>query len=179
MPQKKLFNKIPYELAGDFPISVKDIEDAVENYCIYKQQPIDMTDINVCDEIDSVVIDFGINEKLEIAEDSYILYIKMYSGHISPEKNYRGIGKEIKKPIFVLCERAEKENIVTKACDTLNVTQTELGKMFDVPHSTVARWKKGEIPKMAALAIQYMLENIELRNKLNILYDAHDVLHRR
>lgn len=73
----------------------------------------------------------------------------------------------------------KEENIITKACETLNVNQTELGKIFDVPHSTVARWKKGEIPKMASLAIQYMLENIELRNKLDILYKAHDVLHDR
>jgi predicted transcriptional regulator len=69
-----------------------------------------------------------------------------------------------------------KENIITKACRELGVNQTELGKMFDVPQSTIARWKKGEIPKMAELAIQYMLENIELQKKLNTIKQAQSVL---
>jgi len=55
------------------------------------------------------------------------------------------------------------ENIVKKVCKELGITQKELAEMLDVSTSAVSLWSKGEIPKMAKIALECMLENKELK----------------
>ena len=69
----------------------------------------------------------------------------------------------------------EDENIVKKTCKELGITQKELAERLEVPQSTVSGWAKGDIPKMTELALKLMIENIELKEKLNIFKKAHKI----
>lgn len=69
-------------------------------------------------------------------------------------------------------------NIVKRACKELGITQKELAEMLDVPQSTMARWNSGEIPRMAQLALELLLENKSLKSDMEILKKAHEILHR-
>ncbi len=59
-----------------------------------------------------------------------------------------------------------QENIVQKVCKELNINQTELAKRLDVGTSTVSEWKKGNIPKMAELALKLILENRQQKKQI-------------
>lgn len=72
----------------------------------------------------------------------------------------------------------EDENIVKKTCKELGMTQKELAEMLGVPQPTMARWQSGEIPKMAKLALELMLENKLLSDDIDILKKAHQILHK-
>jgi len=57
------------------------------------------------------------------------------------------------------------ENIVKKVCKELGITQKELAEMLEVSTSAVSLWSKGEIPKMAKIALECMLENKKCKEK--------------
>ena len=69
-----------------------------------------------------------------------------------------------------------EENIVKLTCKELGITQKELGDMLDVPTSNISRWANGDIPKMAKMALELMLENKELKIKLQIIKTARDLI---
>jgi len=68
------------------------------------------------------------------------------------------------------------ENIVKKVCKELGITQKELAEMLDVSTSAVSLWSKGEIPKMAKIALECMLELKECREKLEAIKKARDLI---
>ena len=69
------------------------------------------------------------------------------------------------------------ENIVKKVCKELGITQKELAEMLDIPHGTVSRWASSEeIPKTAKIALELLLENKELKKKLEVLKQLKETL---
>lgn len=60
----------------------------------------------------------------------------------------------------------ETENIVKKVCRELNVTQAELARQLEVSPATISDWAKGNIPKMAEMALSLILENKEIKQHL-------------
>lgn len=73
-------------------------------------------------------------------------------------------------------DKEEKENIVKKVCKELNITQRQLSEMLEIPESTIARWKSGDLPRLTELFLKTMLENIELKRKLEIIKKAHKII---
>jgi len=66
--------------------------------------------------------------------------------------------------------KQDKElNIVKKTCKELGINQRELAEMLGVGASTVSEWAIGNIPKMAKLSLEQMLEIRELKSKLELL----------
>ena len=62
------------------------------------------------------------------------------------------------------------ENIVKKVCKELGITQKELAEMLDIPAGTISRWESTEeIPKTARIALELLLENKKLKEKVEIL----------
>jgi transcriptional regulator with XRE-family HTH domain len=59
------------------------------------------------------------------------------------------------------------DNIVKKTCKELGITQKELADMLEVSQPTISEWQKGNIPKMARMALELLLENKQLKNKLD------------
>jgi len=56
--------------------------------------------------------------------------------------------------------KQDKElNIVKKTCKELGINQRELAEMLDIPQSTMSRWQNDNIPKMAKLSLELLLEN--------------------
>ncbi|ECQ5849742.1 helix-turn-helix transcriptional regulator [Campylobacter jejuni] len=72
--------------------------------------------------------------------------------------------------------KEEKENIVKKVCKELNITQRQLSEMLEIPESTIARWKSGDLPRLTELFLKTMLENIELKRKLETIKKAHKII---
>ena len=68
------------------------------------------------------------------------------------------------------------DNIVKKTCAELGITQKELAEMLDVSQSAISLWQKGEIPKMANLALTLMLENKECKEKLSKIKEAKNII---
>lgn len=68
------------------------------------------------------------------------------------------------------------DNIVKRVCKELNITQRELAERMDIPESTVARWKGGDLPRLAELYLNALLENIELKSKLETIKKAHEIV---
>jgi len=66
-------------------------------------------------------------------------------------------------------------NIVKKVCKELGVTQKELAELLGVPQTTVSGWVTGDIPKMTKYALELMLENKDLKSKLNIFKEAYKI----
>ena len=54
---------------------------------------------------------------------------------------------------------SEEQNIVKKVCKELNITQAELARQLEVSPATISDWAKGNIPKMAEMALLLILEN--------------------
>jgi transcriptional regulator with XRE-family HTH domain len=69
-----------------------------------------------------------------------------------------------------------ENNIVKRVCKELGVTQKELAEMLDVPQSTLSRWQSGEIPKMAQLALENMLELHDYKTKFKKIKEAQDII---
>ncbi len=67
------------------------------------------------------------------------------------------------------------ENIVKKVCSELGITQKELAERLDVPQTTLSTWAKGEIPKMTEFALKLLLENKELKRKLDVFKEAYKI----
>ncbi|PCI30999.1 MAG: transcriptional regulator [SAR324 cluster bacterium] len=58
------------------------------------------------------------------------------------------------------------ESIVNRVCIEFGFSQKKLADMLDVSEPTIAKWNKGEIPKMANLALGLLLENKKLKEDL-------------
>ena len=54
------------------------------------------------------------------------------------------------------------ENIVKRVCRELNITQRELAERMEIPESTIARWKGGDLPRLAELYLNALLERRKL-----------------
>lgn len=67
------------------------------------------------------------------------------------------------------------ENIVKKVCKELGITQKELSEMLDVPQSTISGWATTNIPKMAELSLNLLVENKQLKEKLDVFKKAFEV----
>lgn len=72
----------------------------------------------------------------------------------------------------------EQTNIVKRVCKELGITQKELAEMLDVLPTAVSNWANGQIPKMAQLALELLLENKSLKSDLDTIKKAHEILHR-
>ena len=68
------------------------------------------------------------------------------------------------------------EDIVKKVCAELGITQRELAERMEIPESTVARWKSGDLPRLAELYLNALLENIDLKSKLEAIRQAHEII---
>jgi len=67
--------------------------------------------------------------------------------------------------VVVLEEK--EENLVKQVCQEYEITQTELAKRLDIPRGTIGRWTSdGNIPRGISIALNLMLENKELKDKL-------------
>lgn len=69
----------------------------------------------------------------------------------------------------------EKENIVKQTCKELGITQKELSEILDVPQSTISGWATTNIPKMAELSLNLLIENKQLKGKLDVFKKAFEV----
>lgn len=65
-----------------------------------------------------------------------------------------------------------EENIVKKTCKELNITQKELSEILDIPQSIVSGWATTNIPKMAELSLNLLVENKQLKEKLDVFKKA-------
>ncbi len=66
----------------------------------------------------------------------------------------------------------KKDNLIKEVCKELEITQKELSEQLDVPQSTVSGWANGDIPKMTEKALKLIIENKNLKQKLNIFKEA-------
>ena len=75
---------------------------------------------------------------------------------------------------------AEKEeNLIKKVCKEYGMTQIELAMELDIPRGTISRWVSTKnIPRTAELALNLMLKNRELENKLESFKIFRDALNR-
>ena len=60
----------------------------------------------------------------------------------------------------------KEENIVKRVCKELNINQRELADKLEVSPASISDWAKGNIPKMAEMALLLMLENKEIKQHL-------------
>ena len=73
----------------------------------------------------------------------------------------------------------EEENLIKKVCKEYGVTQIELAMALDIPRGTISRWVSTKnIPRTAELALNLMLKNRELENKLESFKIFRDALNR-
>ena len=70
----------------------------------------------------------------------------------------------------------KENNIVKRVCTELGITQRELADRMEIPESTVARWKSGDLPRLAELYLKALLENIDLKSKLEAIRQAHEII---
>jgi transcriptional regulator with XRE-family HTH domain len=70
---------------------------------------------------------------------------------------------------------AENDNIVKATCKELGITQKELAERLDVSPASISDWAKGNIPKMTKLALELLIKNKDLENKLSIFKQAHKI----
>ena len=68
------------------------------------------------------------------------------------------------------------DNIVKKVCKELGITQKELADKLDVSTAAISTWGKGDIPKMAKIALECMLELKECKEKLNQIKQIRDII---
>jgi len=70
-----------------------------------------------------------------------------------------------------------EENLVKQVCEKYKITQTELAKKLDVPRGTVGRWSsEGSIPRGMSIALNLMIENKELKEKLSTIKNFKELL---
>lgn len=103
----------------------------------------------------------------------------LYGSPINPSKggvNHIELKAENGDELYVVEWHYEKQNIVKRVCKELGITQRELAERMDIPESTVARWKGGDLPRLAELYLNALLENIELKSKLEAIKKAHEIV---
>nr|DAR31258.1 MAG TPA: Regulatory protein [Caudoviricetes sp.] len=70
-----------------------------------------------------------------------------------------------------------EENIVKRVCKELNLTQRELAEIIKVNSGTPAQWvTKGEVPPTYQYLLELMLENTQLKLKLETIKKAHEII---
>jgi len=57
-------------------------------------------------------------------------------------------------------------NIVKKTCKEFNINQAELSRQLDVTSATISEWANGNIPKMAKMSLELMIENKIIKQHL-------------
>lgn len=143
-------------------------------------------------EIDHVVIVSGkYVDKIKLdTEPKYSNYTKieeeltqkvsaLYGSPISPSKSggkHIALKTENGDELYVVKWHFEKQNIVKRVCKELGITQRELAERMDIPESTIARWKNGDIPRLADLYLNALLENVDLKTKLEAIKKAHKIM---
>lgn len=103
----------------------------------------------------------------------------LYGAHVSPAiggANYIEFKAENGDDLYVVEWHYEKQNIVKRVCKELGITQRELAERMDIPESTIARWKNGDIPRLADLYLNALLENVDLKTKLEAIKKAHKIM---
>ncbi len=71
----------------------------------------------------------------------------------------------------------QKDNLIKEVCKELGITQKELAEQLDIPQSTVSRWASNEeMPKMAKMYFELLLNTNQLKEKFEILRKAHKIL---
>jgi len=70
----------------------------------------------------------------------------------------------------------EELNIVKQVCKELNINQRELAELLDVPQSTMSRWQNDNIPKMAKLSLELLIENNNYKKASEALKTAFRLL---
>ncbi|MCT7509993.1 helix-turn-helix domain-containing protein [Aliarcobacter cryaerophilus] len=71
----------------------------------------------------------------------------------------------------------EEQNIVKKVCAELGITQKELAEELGMKATALSNWANGDIPQIAQKALELLLENKKLKDDLNIIKKAHEILH--
>jgi len=71
-----------------------------------------------------------------------------------------------KKGINHMNKKKEEINIVKKVCAEFNISQSELSRQLEVSPATISDWASGQIPKMAELALNLMIENKKIKQHL-------------
>jgi len=71
---------------------------------------------------------------------------------------------------------AEDENIVKRTCKELGITQKELAERLGTHLTTVQKWVAGEVPKNAIKSIELLLENKDLKSKLDKFKTAFNMI---
>lgn len=107
--------------------------------------------------------------KLKFDKDEKAIVAKMQQGS-------DGVYELEEQRIISKLEEQNNENIVKRVCKELGITQRELAERVDIPESTVARWKGGDLPRLAELYLNALLENIELKSKLEAIKKAHEIV---
>ncbi len=69
----------------------------------------------------------------------------------------------------------KKDNLVKEVCTKLEITQKELASKFGITTSAISQWNE-EVPKVAQIALELILENYQLKNDLNTVVKAHKLL---
>lgn len=72
-------------------------------------------------------------------------------------------------------EHTNNSSIVKDTCAELGITQKELADKLEVSPASISDWAKGNIPKMTELALKLLIENKELKHKLQIFKEAHKI----
>lgn len=72
---------------------------------------------------------------------------------------------------------SEEQNIVKKVCTELGITQKELAEELGMKATALSNWANGDIPQIAQKALELLLENKKLKDDLNIIKKAHEILH--
>ena len=62
-----------------------------------------------------------------------------------------------------------EEHLVKRVCRECNLTRKELAEELDIPLGTIGRWvSENHMPKTATMALNLMLENKKLKDKLQL-----------
>lgn len=136
---------------------------------------------------EQIAINYGLTTGLTIAE-----HLRMHNDEFIENTHYFLVensfkNKTIKWTLEGVCKlfdkikklkernKMEKENIVKEVCKELNITQKELSEILGVPQTTISGWATTKIPKMAELALNLLIENKTLKEKLEIFKKAHKI----
>ncbi|EPX9011727.1 helix-turn-helix domain-containing protein [Campylobacter coli] len=136
---------------------------------------------------EQIAINYGLTTGLTIAK-----HLRMHNDEFIENTHYFLVensfkNKTIKWTLEGVCKlfdkiiqikernKMEKENIVKEVCKELNITQKELSEILGVPQTTISGWATTKIPKMAELALNLLIENKTLKEKLEIFKKAHKI----
>ena len=69
----------------------------------------------------------------------------------------------------------KSQKLDTLVCNTLGISKEELASKFEISVLTMSGWAKS-MPKPVELALKLMLENHELKRKLNKIYEVYEMV---